>query len=110
MHLQKIEVSKQETDPDDSESSHHRILVDRTHFKYVTIDPGVYGIDDLCFSPSLLGKLPAFPVGDWNCGRLGQTVDNPFPHLGMTSREILPSINIVWYPKSFVPANRREAK
>jgi len=79
MHLQKG-ILNQEADPDDSEPSHHRILVERTHFKCVTIDPEIYDIDDLCFPPILLEILPPFPIGSWNCGRIGRTVDNRHRH------------------------------
>ncbi len=80
MHLQKVGILNQEADPDDSEPSHHRILVDRTHFKCVTIDPGIYDIDDLCFSLVLLEMLPPFSTGSRNCGRIGRTVDNRSRH------------------------------
>lgn len=80
IHLEKVEILNQEADPDDSGLSHHRILVERTHFKCVTIDPGIYDIDDLCFPPILLEILPPFPTGSWNCGRIGRTVDNRSRH------------------------------
>ena len=58
MHLLQIEVLNQEVDPEDKTPSYYRILVNRKHIKYVTIDPGIYEVDDLCFPPILVEKLP----------------------------------------------------
>jgi predicted Ser/Thr protein kinase len=77
------------------------MLVDGKHFKYITIDPGIYEVDDLCFPPVLLEKLPPFPAGDWNCGRISQTPGNPRPFFAETVRKSLPSISPLWHSKSY---------
>ena len=101
MYSPRIEVLNQEIDPKDSEPSQYRMLVDRTHFKYITIDTGTYSVDELCFPPVLLELLPPFPIGDWNYGRIGKTMENPSPHFIKTVRETLPSITPLWHPKSY---------
>ncbi|KAG4413853.1 hypothetical protein IFR04_012997 [Cadophora malorum] len=101
MHLLQIEVLNQEVDPEDKTPSYYRILVNRKHIKYVTIDPGIYEVDDLCFPPILVEKLPKFPEGDWNCGRISQTDGTPAPFFSETLKKELPSISPLWYPKSY---------
>lgn len=76
-HLTKVEILNQDIDPDGSTPSYYRMLVDKKHFKYITIDPGIYEDDDLCFPPILLELLPPFPTGTWNCGRISQTTGSP---------------------------------
>ena len=93
MCLQKIEILNQEIDPNDTEPHYYRMLVNRTYFKYITIETGCYEVDDLCFPPILLEKLPQFPAGEWNCGRIGRTTNNHSPHFTRTSRENLPLID-----------------
>lgn len=101
MHLLQIEVLNQEVDPEDKTPSYYRILVNRKHIKYVTIDPGIYEVDDLCFPPILVEKLPKFPEGDWNCGRISQTNGTPAPFFSETLKKELPSISPLWYPKFY---------
>lgn len=43
----KIKVLQASVDPDDE--SEFRILVDGRFTKYLTIDPGLYEVDDMCF-------------------------------------------------------------
>ena len=99
-HLTKVEILNQDIDPDGSTPSYYRMLVDKKHFKYITIDPGIYEVDDLCFPPILLELLPPFPTGTWNCGRISQTTGSP-PFFASTSQENLPSINPLWHSKSY---------
>ena len=101
MHLHQIEVLNQEVDPEDKTPSIYRLLVNKKHIKYVTIDPGIYEVDDLCFPPILVEKLPAFPDGDWNCGRISQADGNPTPFFSETLKKELPSISPLWHPKSY---------
>jgi hypothetical protein len=101
MHPTIVEILSQEIDREGNTASYYRMLVDKEHFKYITIDPGIYEIDDLCFPPILLEKLPPFPPGDWNYGRISQTVENPTPFFAETSRKTFPSITPLWHPKSY---------
>jgi len=64
MHLTKVEILNQDIDREGNTPSYYRMLVNKKHFKYITIDPGIYEVDDLCFPPILLEKLPPFPEGD----------------------------------------------
>ncbi|KAL5347507.1 hypothetical protein ACLOAV_007819 [Pseudogymnoascus australis] len=98
--LTKVEILNQEIDPEGSTPSYYRMLVDKRSFKYITIDPGIYEVDDLCFPPVLLELLPSFPAGNWNCGRISQTPGSP-AFFAETSQEALPSINPLWHPKSY---------
>ncbi|TVY23383.1 hypothetical protein LHYA1_G007604 [Lachnellula hyalina] len=101
MYPTHVEILNQEIDPEDKTPSYYRILVNRKHFKYINIDPGIYEVDDLCFPPILVENLPPFPEGDWNCGRISQTVGNPTPFFSETLKKTLPSINPLWHPKSY---------
>ena len=101
MHLTKVEILNQDIDPEGNTPSYYRMLVNKKHFKYITIDPGIYEVDDLCFPPILLEKLPPFPEGDWNCGRISQTAGSPTPFFAETFKENLPSINPLWHSKFY---------
>ncbi|OBT87717.1 hypothetical protein VE02_04085 [Pseudogymnoascus sp. 03VT05] len=98
--LTKVEILNQDIDPDGNTPSYYRMLVDKTSFKYITIDPGIYEVDDLCFPPILLELLPPFPNGTWNCGRISQTAGSP-PFFNETTQESLPSITPLWHSKSY---------
>ncbi|KFY26668.1 hypothetical protein V493_03939 [Pseudogymnoascus sp. VKM F-4281 (FW-2241)] len=96
----KVEILNQDIDPDGNTPSYYRMLVDKKHFKYVTIDPGIYEVDDLCFPPILLAILPSFPDSNWNCSRISQTAGSP-PFFAETSQQNLPSIDPLWHPKPY---------
>lgn len=100
-----IEILNQEIDSEGKAASNFRILVDKKHFKYLTIDPHIYKTNDLCSESILIGKLPPFPVGDWNYGQISQKSTIPFfpskPFFAETSTKTYPSITPLWHPKSF---------
>lgn len=48
--------------------SESRIFFDGKFVRYLTIDAGIYDVDDMCFAPSLISMLPLLPTGDWNKG------------------------------------------
>jgi predicted Ser/Thr protein kinase len=96
-----VEILNQEIDCEGNTPSYYRMLVNKQHFKYITIEPKIYGADDLCFPPILLSKLPPFPAGDWNYGRISQTAENPTPFFAETSRKAFPSIAPLWHAKSY---------
>ncbi|KAF3028312.1 hypothetical protein E8E12_000385 [Didymella heteroderae] len=73
--------------------SEFRILFDSTSVRYITIDPGLYSVQEMCFGPSLIALLPPLPPGRWNqarvrrdptSGRVGFTdvLDTPLPEIG----------------------------
>ncbi len=53
---------------DQNEESHFRFIVDLNSIKDITIDPGLYNVDDTCFALVLVTLMPVFPRGDWNVG------------------------------------------
>ena len=59
-----VQILNREIDTEGSTPSYYRMLVDKAHFKYIAIDPGVYEANDLCFPLILLEKLPPFPAGN----------------------------------------------
>jgi hypothetical protein len=65
MDSAKVSILNQEIDRN-NEPSYYRMLVDGKNFKYITIDAGIYEVDDLCFPQVLVQKLPQFPQGEWN--------------------------------------------
>ena len=96
-----VEILNQEIDCEGNTPSYYRMLVNRKHFKYLTIEPGIYEDDDMCFPPTLLSKLPPFPAGDWNYARISQTAENPTAFFTETSRKDFPSITPLWHAKSY---------
>ncbi|KAL9099212.1 MAG: hypothetical protein Q9163_005255 [Psora crenata] len=82
---------------DENDESHFRFLVDHRSFKYITIDVGLYDVDDMAFAPVLLTLLPVFPPGDWNVGRISKNPENGQPFFSETTRESLPGIRHTWH-------------
>ena len=82
---------------DENDESQFRFLVNNTSFKYVTIEHGLYTIDDMCFAPVLLPQLPAFPPGDWNTGHISRNPQTNLPFFSSTFIESLPSIQEIWH-------------
>lgn len=56
----KVEVLQAEVDEDDQ--SFFRLRVDGRAIKYLTVEPGLYSAEDMCFGPSLLSRLPDLPL------------------------------------------------
>lgn len=96
-----VEILNQEIDCEDSTLSYYRMLVNKKHFKYITIEPKIYEIDDLCFPPILLSKLPQFPAGDWNYGRISKAAETKTPFFAETCRKDYPSITSPWHAKFY---------
>jgi hypothetical protein len=96
-----VEILNQEIDYEGNTPSYYRMLVNKKHFKYITIEPKIYEADDLCFPPILLSKLPPFPAGDWNYGRISQAAENPTTFFAETSRKHFPSITPLWHANSY---------
>ncbi|TVY83328.1 hypothetical protein LSUE1_G001753 [Lachnellula suecica] len=101
VHSEMVEILNQEIDCEGKTPSYYRMLVNKKQFKYITIEPNIYEADDLCFPPILLSKLPPFPTGDWNYGRISQLDENPAPFFAEISRKNFPSIKPLWHTKSY---------
>ncbi|THY26036.1 alpha-galactosidase A precursor [Aureobasidium pullulans] len=86
---------------DDETISDLRILIDSRHIKYITVDPGVYDIDTMCFEPFLipaLPPLPELPIEDWNSAHISHHPSNVKPHFSCVTNDPLPSIAQPWHP------------
>ncbi|THY71161.1 alpha-galactosidase A precursor [Aureobasidium pullulans] len=78
-----------------------RILIDSRHIKYITVDPGVYDIDTMCFEPYLipaLPPLPELPMEDWNSAHISHHPSDGKPHFSRVTNDPLPSIAQTWHP------------
>ncbi|KAG6823154.1 hypothetical protein H0H92_011199 [Tricholoma furcatifolium] len=91
-----IKLLQVSADPFDE--SYFRILVDGKFVKYLTIDPNLYSVDDMCFEPSLISILPPLPSGDWNTGRISRNCADGRPHFSEVMKVELPSITHLWHP------------
>ncbi|KAK6496140.1 hypothetical protein TWF481_002164 [Arthrobotrys musiformis] len=98
--MSQIEILSQEVDTDNGQPSYYRMLDGGKYFRYITIDPGTLDEEDLSFPPALLEKLPAFPAGDWNSGRIARA-ENGVLYFVETIKKGLPSIDHIWHEKSF---------
>lgn len=83
---------------DEEMESEFRILVDNKFVKYITIEGGVYEVDDMCFGPTLVTLLPPFPPGDWNLGFVARDPDTRKPCFSMVFTKELPGIISTWHP------------
>lgn len=92
-----IELLQAEVDAEDE--SHLRLLHDGKHFRYLTIAPGTYNEDDMCFAPILYTILPPFPPGDWNEGYIEIDKEKGQPHFARTTRAQLPGVQSTWHAR-----------
>ncbi|GIK06763.1 hypothetical protein Aspvir_002414 [Aspergillus viridinutans] len=92
----KIELLQAEADENDQ--SFFRLLVDGRAIKYITIEPGIYSVEDMCFGPSLVSLLPDFPPGDWNDGLVAREGENGQPRFTRTTRTAFASVRNTWHP------------
>ncbi|EAW10802.1 uncharacterized protein ACLA_052750 [Aspergillus clavatus NRRL 1] len=89
----KVEVLQAEVDENDQ--SFFRLRVDGRSIKYLTVQPGLYSAEDMCFGPSLLSILPEIPPGDWNDGLVARDTNNGQPFFA--SRTQFPSVSHRWH-------------
>jgi len=82
---------------DTGSESYYRVLVDGKYFKYISIDSGVYDVEDLTFPQALLPKLPNLPPGEWNLGHIAKSEDSISPHFAWTTQKTFPSIQHTWH-------------
>jgi predicted Ser/Thr protein kinase len=86
-----------QAEADEEYESHFRILVDGNTIKYVTIDAGLYPIDDMCFGPSLVALLPELPPGDWNDGLIAKHPQTGDPYFASATRTQFPGVQHQWH-------------
>ncbi|KAH8782336.1 alpha-galactosidase A precursor [Hyaloscypha sp. PMI_1271] len=91
-----VQVLQASVDPDDE--SHFRILVGGKFIKYLTVDTGLYNLDDMCFAPSLILLLPPLPPGDWNVGHISKDPTHGHPYFATATKIPLRKITHIWHP------------
>ncbi|KAI4235717.1 MAG: hypothetical protein L6R40_006406 [Gallowayella cf. fulva] len=84
-------------DDPNSLATHYRLSTNEGRTVYVSIDAGVYEIDDCSFTSKLPRLLPPFPSGDWNKGHITKSMERPEPHFAWTRYADLPSITALWH-------------
>ncbi|KAI1091509.1 alpha-galactosidase A precursor [Rostrohypoxylon terebratum] len=94
-HAPNILVLQASVDPE--AESEFRVLVDNKFVKYITIDPGVFGVDDMCFGPSLIPLLPPLPAGDWTTGCISRDPKTGDAHFSAVSETCLQGITKTWH-------------
>lgn len=80
--------------------SYYRVLVDGQYFKYLSVDSGIYNIEDMTWPQVLIPLLPPLPPGEWNLGHIATTDENPAPHFDWTVQKSFSSITNAWHPVS----------
>lgn len=83
---------------DQDEDSELRFLVDGKHIKYITIGPGVFTNDEMCFGPDITRLLPALPTGDWNYGYVTLDSQTSQPHFAQAIKKEMEGIENLWHP------------
>lgn len=81
----------------DAQNGDYRFLVDRSHVKYVTVEPGVLPPEDRTFAPILIPLLPEFPPGDWNEGYVSTDKTTGEPVFSKLTKSNLPGIGDTWH-------------
>lgn len=94
----KIELLQAEVDENDQ--SFFRLLVDGRSIKYITIEMGIYSVEDMCFGPSLASMLPDLPPGDWNDGLVAKNPHDGQPYLASTKITQFPGVQNTWHETS----------
>ncbi|UPX20130.1 uncharacterized protein EKO05_0010374 [Ascochyta rabiei] len=90
-----IRVLQASVDPDGD--SDFRILVNDS-VKYITVDAGLFGLDEMCFGPSLISLLPPLPPGEWTQARVSRDPVASIARFTVASETTLPGITSVWHP------------
>ncbi|KNG88467.1 alpha-galactosidase A precursor [Aspergillus nomiae NRRL 13137] len=91
----KIDLLQAEVD--ENNQSFFRLLVDGRAVKYITVEPGLYSVEDMCFGPSLISILPELPQGDWNDGLVARDANDGRPQFAYARRTQFPSVRNTWH-------------
>ncbi|KPM41579.1 hypothetical protein AK830_g4955 [Neonectria ditissima] len=92
-----IELLTLLVDSNDEEDSEYRFLVDGSHVKYVTVEPGALPKGSRTFEPALITALPSFPPGDWNEGHVSKDKGTGSLVFSHTRKSHLPSVKNLWH-------------
>lgn len=90
----KIELLQAEVDENDQ--SFFRLLVHGRAIKYITVEPGIYSSEDMCFGPFLVSILPKLPTGDWNDGLVAKDAKDDRPHFAYCNLTQFPGVQNTW--------------
>ncbi|KIL88879.1 alpha-galactosidase a precursor [Fusarium avenaceum] len=93
-HVPELQLLQASIDADGE--SEFRILVDKRFIKYLTIDAGLFEIDEMAFGPTLFSLLPEFPDKDWNKGRISKDPVTGAVCFSAASRAHLPGVVSIW--------------
>ncbi|KAJ5893172.1 alpha-galactosidase A precursor [Penicillium tannophilum] len=74
-----------------------RLLVNGSSIKYITVEPGIYSAEDMCFGPSLVSLLPKLPTGDWNDGLVAKDPIDGRPHFVRFNLTQFPGVQNTWH-------------
>lgn len=91
-----VKIHELSVDPHDD--SYYRLLVNGEHFKYITIQPGLYAVDDMSWPTKLVPQLPPFPPGDWNLGLISKDTKTGRPCFEWTVRKLFGGVQDLWHP------------
>jgi len=83
---------------DEVNESELRIAVAHKSIQYLTIDHGLYDVDEMYFAPSLISTLLSSPPGHWNQGHINSNTTNDQLHFAKVSKTQLPQIENLWHP------------
>lgn len=83
---------------DEDDDSYLRFLVDGKSIKYITIAPGIFATDDMCFGPSITRLLPPLPTGDWNHGYIARNPRTSLPYFAQAVTRNMRGVTNVWHP------------
>ncbi|PYH74393.1 alpha-galactosidase A precursor [Aspergillus vadensis CBS 113365] len=92
---QQIELLQAEVDENDQ--SFFRLLVNGQSIKYITVEPGIYSTEEMCFGPSLISILPDFPSGDWNEGLVSRDANDTQPCFTSIKWTQFPGVQDIWH-------------
>jgi predicted Ser/Thr protein kinase len=82
---------------DEDDDSYLRFLVDGKSIKYITIAPGIFATDDMCFGPSITRLLPPLPTGDWNHGYIARNPRTSLPYFAQAVTRNMRGVTNVWH-------------
>ncbi|KAF9882594.1 hypothetical protein FE257_006223 [Aspergillus nanangensis] len=92
-----LKIDLLQAEVDENNQSFFRLLVDGRTVKYITVEPGIYSTEDMCFGPSLVSILPPLPSGDWNDGLVVRDANDGRPQFAYVSLTQFPGVQNTWH-------------
>jgi hypothetical protein len=91
-----IRVLQASVDPEGD--SEFKILIDNTYVRYITIDAGLYSVDEMCSGPPLVALLPPLPPSRWKQARVGRNLTTERVGFSDLLDTPLPGVTSLWHP------------